>query len=54
VKDLDPQYVLNESIMSASEKCLAVSFDWTSTGNDNIAQSDSLEMGMSFLLKQAN
>jgi predicted ribosomally synthesized peptide with SipW-like signal peptide len=54
VKDLDSQYVLNESIMSASEKCLAVSFDWTSTGNDNIAQSDSLEMGMSFLLKQAN
>jgi len=52
VKNLPSNFELNEPLNTGSQKCVQALFDWWSTANDNLAQSDSMTLNFGFELGQ--
>jgi len=52
VKDLPASFDLNEPINAGNSVCIEALFDWWSTPNDNLAQSDSMVLDIAFELAQ--
>lgn len=52
VRELSQSLGLAEPMPAGSILCLAVRVDWSSSSDDNLAQGDSIDLGLSFVLSQ--
>jgi predicted ribosomally synthesized peptide with SipW-like signal peptide len=52
VSNLLSSYDLGEELTAGSDMCVTAIFDWWNTADDNLAQSDSMELDIDFVLEQ--